>query len=184
MTQRPSGIPGFSRGLFVLLLVALAASSSRAEPTRSTGPFADLDAINIAVEIGGPLDLQGSTAPELLTGEVGRFNRFRSTLERSVGEKLESCGILWDEGAVDEVSITVFGRREILPQSPPQGPPHYLYMVQVEVLNTTLASRGAKPETVALRPVLGLADEAGLERALIDTAVAILAGELRNCDGP
>jgi hypothetical protein len=55
-------------------------------------------------------------------------------------------------------------------------------MVQVEVLNTTLASRGAKPELVALRPVIGLADDAGLERALIDTAVGILAGELHDCD--
>jgi len=178
MTRRPSGIPGFRRGLFVLLLVALPASLCPAEPARSTGPFADLDAINIELEIGGPLDLRGSTAPELFAGDLGRSNRFKSTLERSVGEKLESCGILWDEGAVDDVSIVVFGRREDLDQ----GPPHNLYMVQVEVLNTTLASRGAKPELVALRPVIGLADDAGLERALIDTAVGILAGELHDCD--
>lgn len=183
MIQRPSGIPGFSRGLLVLLLVALPACLCHAQPTRSTGPFADLDAIDVAVELGGPLDLQGSTAPELLVGEVGRLNRFRSTLQRSVGEKLESCGILWDQGAVDEVSITVFGRREILPQGPPQGPPHSVYMVQVEVLNTTLAGRQEKPEAVALPPVIGVADEAGLEQALIDTAVGILAGELGDCGG-
>ena len=179
MNRRPCGIRGISRGLFVLLLVALPASSSWPEPTRSTGPFADLDAINIKLEIGGPLDLQGSTAPELLAGEVGRLNRFRSSLEQSVGAKLESCGILWDQGAVDEVAITVFGRREDVPQ----GQPQYVYMVEVEILNTKLAGRQAEPEIVALRPVIGLADEAGLEGALIDTAVAILAGELRNCDG-
>jgi len=179
MTPRPSGIPGFGRGLFVLLLAALPASLCRAEAARSTDPFADLDAINIAVEIGGPLDLQGSTAPELFVGDLARLNRFRSTLERSVGTKLESCGILWDQGAIDEVSIAVFGRREDLQQ----GPPQFVYMVQVEVLNTTLGSRQAKPELVALRPVIGLADEAGLEGALIDTAVAMIAGELRSC-GP
>lgn len=183
MSQRPSGTPSFSRGLFVLLLVALPAASSWAQPTRSTGPFADLDAIDVAVEIGGPLDLHGSTAPELLDGEAGRLDRFRSALERSVGEKLESCGILWDQGAVDEVSITVFGRREALPHGPPQGPPHSLYMVEVEVLNTTLVGRDETPEAVALRRVIGIADEAGLEQALIDTAVGILAGELGACGG-
>jgi hypothetical protein len=179
MTQRPSGIPGFGRGLFFLLLVALPPSLCRAEAARSTDPFADLDAINITIEIGGPLDLQGSTAPDLFVGDLGRLNRFKSTLERSVGAKLESCGILWDQGAVDELSISMFGRREDLQQ----GPPQYVYMVQVEVLNTTLASRQAKPELVALRPVIGLSDEAGLEGALIDTAVAMIAGELRSC-GP
>jgi hypothetical protein len=178
MAQRPCGIPGFRRGLFVLLLVLLPASLCQAQAARSTGPFADLDAIDVTLEIGGPLDLQASTEPELFAGDLVRFNRFESSLKGSVGAKFESCGILWDQGAVDEVSIAVFGRREDLPQ----GPPHYLYMVQVEVLNTTLASRGAKPESVALPPVIGLADEAGLEAALIDTAVAILAGELRNCD--
>ena len=179
MTRRASGIQGLGRGLLVLVLVALPASWCRAEPARSTGPFADLDAINIKLEIGGPLDLQGSTAPELLVGEVGRLDRFRTALARGVGAKLEACGILWDQGAVDEVSITVFGRREELPP----GPPRYVYMVRVEVLNTTLVGRREEPEIVALRPVIGLADEAGLERALIDTAVGIVAGELRNCDG-
>lgn len=179
MTSRPSGI---LRGLFVLLLVALPASffrgECRAEPARSAGLFADLDAIDISLEIRGPLDLQGSDEPELFAGELRRFNRFKSTLERSVGAKLESCGILWDEGGVDEVSIDVFGRREDLQE----GPPHYVYLVQAEILNTTLAGRGAKAEPVPLRPVIGLADDAGIEQALIDTAVAIVAGELRSCD--
>lgn len=166
------------RGLLVLLLAVLPVSAA-AQPAASTGPFADLDAIDVAVEIGGPLDLRGGTAPELLAGDAARLDRFRSSFEQSVGTKLESCGILWDQGAVDEVSITVFGRREELPQ----GPPHYVYMVQVEVLNTTLSGRQAEPDAVALRPVIGLADEAGLERALIDTAIGILAGELRGCGG-
>lgn len=183
MIQRPSGIPAFGRGLLVLLLVVLAASSSWAEPARSAGPFADLDAIDIELEIGGPLDLQGSSAPELFVGDLVRHNRFTTTLERSVGAKLESCGILWDQGAVDAVSITVSGRRQVLPQGPPQSPPYYVYLVEVEVLNTTLAGRQEKPEAVALRSVIGLADEAGLEQALIDTSVGILAGELRNCGG-
>lgn len=179
MIRRPSAIPVTSRGLLVLLLVALPAVSSAAQPTRSAGPFADLDAIDVAVEIGAPLDLRGSTAPELLVGDVARFNRFRSNLLKGVGGKLEACGILWDEGAVDEVAVTVFGRRENLPQAPP----HYVYLVQVDVLNTKLAGGRGEPEVVALPLVIGLADEAGLEQALIDTAVGVLAGELGNCDG-
>lgn len=163
-------------GLLVLLLAALVASSMSAQPA---DPFADLDAINVALEIGEPLDVRGSTAPELFVGDVVRLNRFESTLKQSVGAKLEACGILWDQGAVDEVAITVSGRREDLPQ----GPPQYVYLVQVEVLNTKVAGRGTQHEIVALRPVIGLADEAGLEQALVDTAVAILAGELRSCDG-
>lgn len=167
------------RGLLVLLLATLAASSTSAQPARSTDPFADLDAINVALEIGEPLDVRGSTAPELFVGDVVRLNRFESTLKQSAGAQLEACGILWDQGAVDEVAITISGRREKLPQ----GQPQYVYLVQVEVLNTKLADRGREPDLVALRPVIGLADESGLEQALVDTAVAILAGELRSCDG-
>ncbi|HSL81601.1 MAG TPA: hypothetical protein VLF66_02420 [Thermoanaerobaculia bacterium] len=160
----------------VLLSVLLLAAALPA--LGAAGPFADLDAINVKLEIGAPLDLRGSAAPELFAGDLVRFNRFKSSLEKSVGAKLEACGILWDQGAVDEVTIAVFGRREDLEE----GPPHYVYMVQADVLNTELASRGSKPELVALRPVIGLADEAGLEQALIDTAVAVVAGELGSCD--
>lgn len=179
MKQRSFAMPGFHGSLLVLLLAALPASSFGAELARSTGPFADLDAIDVAVEIGGPLDLTGSTAPELLAGDLARFNRFESALKQGVGAKLESCGILWDQGAVDEVAVTVFGRRENVAQ----GAPQYVYMVEVEILNSKLSGRQAEPEAVVLRPVIGLADESGLERALIDTAVGIVAGELRNCDG-
>jgi hypothetical protein len=162
----------------LLLLVALAPAGGAAT-ARSAGPFADLDAIDVALEVGGPLDLGGSDAPQLLVGDLARSNRFETELKRSVGAKLESCGILWDQGAVDEVSITVLGRRADLPEGPPQS----VYMVRVEVLNTKFAGRGEEAETVALPPVIGVAGEAGLERALIDTAVGILAGELRGCDG-
>jgi len=179
MIRPAPGARSLGRGLLVLLLAALPAASAGAQGARSAGPFAELDAIDVTVEIGGPLDVRGSTAPELFTGDLVRFNRFESDLEKSVGAKLESCGILWDEGAVDEVAITVFGRREAVAQ----GPPQYVYMLQVQVLNTELASRGANPEPVVLPPVLGLADDAGLERALVDTAVAIVAGELGGCDG-
>ena len=179
MTPRPSGIPGFGRGLFVLLLAALPASLCRAEAARSTDPFADLDAINITIEIGGPLDLQGSAAPELFVGDLARLNRFRSTLERSVGTKLESCGVLWDQGAVDEVAIFVFGRLE----QQPAGPALYVYKVDVEVVNSNLgAERATVPEPLPLRSVIGLAAEDRLEGAIIEAAIAIIADDLGACD--
>lgn len=179
MTHALSGLRGLGPALLVLLLAAVPASFCQAAPARSAGLFAELDAIDVKLEIGGPLDIRGGTAPELFAGDLARFNRFRSNLERSAGAKLEACGILWDEGAVDEVSVTVFGRREDVAE----GPPQYVYMLQVEVLNTELASRGARPEPLVLPPVIGLTDDAGLEQALVDTAVAILAGELGSCDG-
>ena len=42
-------------------------------------------------------------------------------------------------------------------------------------------SAGAGP--TYLRPVIGVADDAGLEAALTDAAIAILSDELRNCRG-
>jgi len=179
MTQRLSAIPGFGRGLFVLLLVALPASPCRAEPARSTDPFDDLDAINVRLEIGGPLDLQGGTAPQLFAGDSRRISRFTSTLERSVGAKLESCGILWDQGAVDEVAIFVFGRLE----QQPAGPALYVYKVDVEVVNSNLgAERATVPEPLPLRSVIGLAAEDRLEGAIIEAAIAIIADDLGACD--
>jgi hypothetical protein len=165
------------RGLLVLLLVALPASPAGAQAARSAGPFAELDAIDVTVEIGGPLDAEGGTSPQLLVGDLERYNRFETAMKRAVGQKLESCGILWDQGAVDEVAILVFGRRE----SSSEGPARYVYMVQARVLNTEVAGRGAGREWVTLRPVIGLAEDAGLEAALVDTAVAIVGGELRSC---
>lgn len=183
MSRRPAAVLGLGRALPVLLpvllLAAMPAAAPAAERAGAAGPFADLDAIDVRLEIGGPLDLGGSEAPQLLVGDVARFNRFESNLEQGVGARLESCGILWDQGAVDEVVITIYGRRENLSQAPP----HYVYLVEAEVLNSKLASREATPEPVALGSVLGLADEAGLERALIDTAIGLVAGGLRRCDG-
>ena len=179
MTRRRCGIPGVARGLFVLLLVALAAPVFQAEAAGSKNPFTDLDAINIAVEVGGPLDLKGGTAPRLFTGEVGRLSRFRTALSRSVGSKLESCGILWDEGAPDDVvSIFVFGRLE--QQS--KGPPLYVYMVRGAVLNSKLVADRSGLEPFPLRSVIGFASDDGLEAAIIDAAVAIVSDELGSCE--
>jgi hypothetical protein len=77
--------------------------------------------------------------------------------------------------ASDELSVEVFGRREELQQCTPR----YVYMIQAKVLNSKLKGR-----LVPLRPVIGIADEAGLERTLIDAAVAAVAAELRNCHKP
>lgn len=179
MTRRRLGVPGFGRGLFVLLLVVLPASFFQAEAAEAQDPFADLDAINVAVEVGGPLDLEGRTAPQLFTGEVGRLGRFRTALSRSVGRELESCGILWDEGArKDVVSISVFGRLE----QRPEGPPLHVYLVQGEVLNSNLATDRSGPEPYPLRPVIGFATDDGLEAAIIDAAVAIVSDELGSCE--
>ena len=174
MTRR-LGSPAFGGGLLVLLLVTLAAP----EAAESRSPFDELDAINIAVEVGGPLDLEGRTAPELFTAEVGRLSHFRTALSRTLGSKLEACGILWDEGAVEDVvSIFVFGRLE----QPPQGPPVYVYMVGGEVLNSKLATNRSGPEPFLLRSVIGFAADDGLEATIIDAAVTIVSDELGRCD--
>jgi hypothetical protein len=169
------------RGLLALLLVALPASA--AGSARTAGSFAELDAIDVSVEIGGPLDVAGGASPELLVGDLARFNRFETGMKRGVGAKLESCGILWDEGAVDEVAILVYGRPEA-EGAGSDSEARYVYMVQARVLNRELAGGEGKGEWVTLRPVIGIADDAGLEQALIDTAVAIVGGELGSCDGP
>ncbi len=180
MSRRRFVVPGFGDGPLILLLVALLASSSgRAEAAGPGGLFADLDAMNVAVEVGGPLDLEGGTMPELFADKVGRDGRFRRTLSRSVGAKLESCGILWDQsGSNDEVAIFVFGHLE----EPPAGPPLYVYLVRGQVLNSKLAERGARAKPVPLRSVLGLAADDALEAEIIDAAVAIVADELGSCD--
>jgi hypothetical protein len=178
MTPRRFGIPGLGRGLFILLLVALPASLQGAEAARPD-PFAGLDAINVTLEIGGPLDLRGSEEPELFAGELRRRNLFSLKLTDTVAQRIETCGLMAYPEAPDVVSIDVFGRRE----RRREGPPLWVYMVEVKVLNTTLAKGQAAPEPIYLRPVIGVADDAGLEAALIDAAMAILADDLRNCRG-
>lgn len=186
MTRRSFGSPGSGRGpfglpwavLLVLPLVALLTPTFRAEAAGPKNPFDELDAMNIAVEVGGPLDLEGRTAPELFTGEVGRLSRFETTLKRSVGSKLEACGILWDEGVPkDVVSIFVFGHLE----RPPEGPPLYVYMIKGEILNSKLED-GSELEPLPLRTVLGVASDGGLETAIIDAALAIVSDELGVCE--
>ncbi len=180
MTPRRLRIPGLAvlgRGLFVLLLVALPASLWGAEAAR-TDPFAGLDAINVTLEIGGPLDLRGSEEPELFAGELRRRNLFSLNMTDTVAQKIETCGLMAYPEAPDVISIDVFGRRE----RRGEGPPLWVYMVEVKVLNTTLSKdRGVDPGPTYLRPVIGVADDAGLEAALTDAAMAILADELRNC---
>lgn len=179
MNRRRFASPAFGRAPLVLLLGTLAALFFGAEAAESTNPFDKLDAIKIAVEVGGPLDLQGGTAPRLFTGEVGRLSHFRTDLSRSVGSKLESCGILWDEAAPnDVVSIFVFGRLE----QQPEGPPLYVYMVKGEVLNSKLEAGRSDLEPFPLRSVIGFASDDGLEAAIIDAAVAIVSGALGSCE--
>jgi hypothetical protein len=80
-----------------------------------------------------------------------------------------------DQDVPDEISVEVFGRLEELQQCTPR----YVYMIQATVLNSKRSQ--ARVEPVSLRPVIGLADEAGLERTLIEAAVATIAAELRSC---
>ena len=180
MTRRRFGIPGFAipgHGLFALLLVVLPASLCAAAAARPD-PFAGLDAINVTVEIGGPLDLRGSEEPELFAGEgeLRRRNLFVQGLTDAVAQKIETCGLMAYPEAPDVISIDVFGRRE----QRREGPPLYVYMVEVKVLNTK-GLAGAGP--TYLRPVIGVIEDAGLEAAVTDAAIAILADELRNCRG-
>lgn len=163
--------------LFVFLLVALPAARGHAQTARSSGPFAGLDQIRLSTAVGGPLDRQGGTEPQLFAGDLNRFNRFELALTTAVAAKLDSCGIFVYSEAPDELSVEVFGRREELQQCTPR----YVFMIQAKVLKSNPRAPQAERETVSLRPVIGLADEAGLERALIDAAVAAVAGELRGC---
>ena len=183
MTPRGFGIPrliistavgGLGRGLFALLLVALPASLSRAQPAPSGDPFAGLDAISLTIEIGGPLDLQGSEAPQLFAGDLRRRKHFELAMSDAIGTKIDSCGIFKDPGVLDILAIHLFGR----PEQPREAQPHYVYMVEVNVLNTTLAEGKAAAEPIFLRPVVGLVEDAGLETALIDAAIAIIADHL------
>ena len=105
---------------------------------------------------------------------------FQQGLSDALNMKLATCGLFVDENAPDELSVEVFGRREELQQCTPR----YVYMIQARVLNSKLQAGRAQGEPISLRPVIGLADEAGLERALIEAAVAAVAAELRNCHKP
>lgn len=177
MIQRLSG------PLFVLLLAALpTAHAQTAQAARSVDLFQGLDSVRLSTAVGGPLDHQGGTEPRLFAGDLKRFNRFKLDLTNALAVKLGTCGLFVDPEAADELSVEVFGRLEKLEGCTPR----YVYMIQAKLRNSKLKARQApqaEGESVAFRPVIGLADEAGLERALIDAAVAAIAAELRNCHG-
>lgn len=161
--------------LFLLLLAALPAIPGHAQAGGSIDLFQGLDSIRLSTAVGGTLEPQGGTAPRLFAGDLKRFNRFELDLTNALAQKLGTCGLFVSPEAQDELSVEVFGRREKLQQCTPR----YVYMIQAKVRNTKLKGR-----LVPLRPVIGIADEAGLERALIDAAVATVAAELRSCHQP
>lgn len=169
MIQRLSG------SLFMLLLVALPASPGHAQARGSVDLFKDLDSIRLSTAVGGTLEPQGGTEPQLFAGDLKRFNRFELELTNALTMKLATCGLFVTPEAADELSVEVFGRLEKLQQCTPR----YVYMIQARVRNSKLKGR-----LVSLRPVIGIADEAGLERALIEAAVATVTAELRNCHKP
>lgn len=167
-----------SGSLFMLLLAALPAA--HAQTARSIDLFQNLDSIKLSTAVGGPLDQHGGTEPRLFAGDLRRFNHFEQNLMDALNMKLATCGLFVDQEAPDELSVEVFGRREELQQCTPR----YVYMIQAKVLNSKLKAGQAEGEPISLRPVIGIADEAGLERALIDAAVATIAAELRSCHKP
>jgi hypothetical protein len=166
--------------LFLLLLAALPAAPGHAQAGGSVDLFKDLDSIRLSTAVGGPLDEKGGTEPRLFAGELRRFNLFEQSLTDALTMKLATCGLFVDQEAQDELSVEVFGRREELQQCAPR----YVYMIQAAVSNSKLKAGQAKGEPVSLRPIIGIADEAGLERSLIDAAVAAVAAELRSCHKP
>lgn len=163
------------RTTFALLFAAIAASSGHAAPSN---PFADLDSIRVSLEVGGPLDHQGNIERELFAEDLRRYNRFQSSLIQAVGNQVESCGLLVDEAATEEISVEVFGRPEPRPQG---GPPHYVFLVEVGAFTLNPGPRDSDPELVPARRVLGLAEDADLETAVIDAALAALPDDFQGC---
>jgi hypothetical protein len=161
--------------LFLLLLAALPAAPGHAQAGGSIDLFKDLDSIRLSTAVGGTLEPQGGTARRLFADDLKRFNRFEQDLTDALAQKLGTCGLFVSPEAADELSVEVFGRLEKLQQCTPR----YVYMIQAKVRNSKLKGR-----LVPLRPVIGIADEAGLEKALIDAAVATVAAELRSCHKP
>lgn len=160
---------------FVLLLVAVAASSGHA-----ANPFADLDAIRVSVEIGGPLDAEGNTERELLAGDLKRFNVFESGLRRALVQQVESCGLLVDRSGTAEIEVGVFGRTERWEG----GPLQYLFLVETRAVSVDPKVAEVGAELASPRRVLGLAADADFEQAVIAAALAALPDDLRNCEKP
>lgn len=167
------------RTSFALLLAVVAVSAGHAAPARDSSPFDDLDSIHISIEVGGPLDLEGNTGRALLANDLRRFNRFQSSLRRALVNQVESCGLLVDPGAMEQIAVEVFGRPEPRPQGPP---PNHVFLVEISAFSLDPKDRDADPQLVVPRRVLGLADDANLETAVIDAALAALPEDLRFCE--
>lgn len=165
--------------LSLWLLVVLAVAPLQAEKASSVDHFAGLDSIRLSTAVGGPLNVEGSSTPRLFAGDLRRFNRFREDLTQALTFKLSSCGLFVDDGAADEISVEVFGRPEELQSCSPR----VLYLIQVRVVSSKLKASHKEIEPHSLSPVIGLTDEAGLERSLIEAAVATVAGMLKGCRG-
>jgi hypothetical protein len=165
---------------FALSLTAIAVLAAHAAPAAASNPFADMDWIRVSVEVGGPLDRAGSIEPELLAGDLRRFNVFQSGLRRALVSQIESCGLLVDQGGTDEISVEVFGRPERRSEG---GPPQYVFLVEVRAVNLE-AARGTDADLVPPKRVLGLAEDANLESALVDAALAALPDDLQGCEEP
>jgi hypothetical protein len=163
--------------ILLLLLAVLPAARAHAAGAHSIDLFRGLDAISLSTSVGGPLDLGGGEERRLFADDLRRFNYFELDLKTALAGKLESCGIMMDPGARDILSVELYGRFEELRECRP----HFVYLIQVKVLNSELEPRKAEIEPVSLPPVIGVADGADLERALIEAAVATITRELRSC---
>jgi hypothetical protein len=161
--------------LAVLLLATLPSVHAQ------TGPvdlFQGLDSIRVSVAFGGPLDQGGGTTRRLLADDLKRFNLFEMNLTTAITSKLESCGLFVDSSVANELSVEVFGRLEKLQQCSPR----YVYLVQAKLRNSKLKDNPGEP--IFFRPVIGIADDAGMERAITDDVIASISDELRRCRKP
>jgi hypothetical protein len=95
---------GFRFPPFALVLAALVALFAGTAPARAENPFADLDWIQLTIEVAGTLDHEGNTAQELLAGDLKRFNVFQSSLRQALVQQVESCGLLVDPGAEESAA--------------------------------------------------------------------------------
>lgn len=162
--------------LSILLLATI--PSAHAQPG-ANDLFQGLSSIRVSVAFGGPLDAQGGTTRRLLVDELKRFNLFELNLNQALTTKLESCGLFVDSSVADELSVEVFGRLEKLQQCSPR----YVYLVQAKLRNSKLKGSQAG-EPIFFRPVIGIAEDAAMERAVIDDVIASISDELRRCRKP
>jgi hypothetical protein len=163
--------------LSILLLATI--PSAHAQTGGPVDLFQGLDSIRVSVTFGGPLDQQGGTVRRLLADDLKRFNLFDLKLTEAITTKLETCGLFVDSSVANELSVEVFGRLEKLQQCTPR----YVYLVQAKLRNSKLKGNQTG-EPIFFRPVIGIADDAGMERAVIDDVIASISDELRRCRKP